>query len=141
MKEGSRFPGWQATPTRIQICLSPHILTSTCPLPLTPVSQIIVTRLEENGSLGLCLPRCLPGHQITHLALPQFPGLWVLSPLHPAGALDLALGSGRRHKQGSSGLALSGTQDAGCRYNASLQKEGETEVACRPHSALQPRPH
>lgn len=63
------------------------------------------------------------------------------SPLHLTGAFALALGSGRKHRQGSSGLALSGAQDAGHTYTAGLPRQGEAEVACRPHSALQPRPH
>lgn len=110
-------------------------------LPFFPHSDF--ARLEENGSLGLSLPQ-LPPKSSDLSDLPstaQFPGLWAPSCLHPAGALDLALGAGRKHKQGSSGLALSGTQDAGCRYTANLPREGKTEVACRPHSSLQPKPH
>lgn len=97
-------------------------------------------RLEENGSLGL-LSTTLPpksSDRSDPSSSAQFPGLWAPSPLHLTGAFDLALGFGRKHKQGSSELALSGTHDAGHRHTVGLPREGE---ACRPHSALQPSPH
>lgn len=79
-------------------------------LPFFPHSDS--ARLEENGSLGLSLPQLPPksSDRSDPPSTAQFPGLWALSCLHLTVTLYLALGSGRKHKQGSWGLALSGTK-------------------------------
>lgn len=91
--------------------------------------------------LGFVYHIDVPNHQITPicLALPTSQGSGPLHLCIPPEPWDQALGSERKHKQGSSGLALSGTQDAGHRHSKSAEGGG-TEVVCRLHSALQPGP-